>query len=303
MRPGNKRVFMSPNLRKPPWLKRKIPAAGQFGSVARTLNDLCLHTVCQEAHCPNMGECYGEGTATFLLLGPSCTRNCAFCAVEPSKPAPISPAEPKNTADAVARMELDFCVLTMVTRDDLPDGGAAHVAETIREIKSARPGLGVEVLISDLKGSHEALKTVLAVQPEVLNHNVETVPRLYKTVRPQADYRQSLEVIARASQYPRRPVTKSGIMVGLGESMEEILEVMKDLRNADCDLLTIGQYLAPSSKHHPVVRYVPPEEFEELAREADKMGFKACASGPYVRSSYKAAAMFKKAESHYSEPN
>jgi lipoic acid synthetase len=281
--------------RKPPWLRRKIAAPGKSGQVNLLLHDLSLHTVCQEAHCPNQGECYAQGTATFLLLGPACTRNCAFCAVQHQGHRPPDPGEPGRTAEAVARMGLNYCVLTMVTRDDLPDGGARHVAETITAIRRACPGALIEVLISDLGGDPEALEVVLAARPEVLNHNVETVPRLYPAVRPQAGYRRSLELIGRAQAAPSRPVTKSGLMVGLGETREELQAVFHDLRAAGCDLLTLGQYLAPSDRHHPVVRFVPPEEFEELADDARRLGFKACASGPYVRSSYQAAELYQQA--------
>ncbi|MEW5721503.1 MAG: lipoyl synthase [Thermodesulfobacteriota bacterium] len=282
-------------LRKPPWLRRRIPPAGLAGDVARALGDLSLHTVCQEAHCPNLGECYGRGTATFLLLGPACTRNCSFCAVSHRPVSPPRPDEPEDTAEAARRLKLDFCVLTMVTRDDLADGGAGHVARTIRAVRAKCPGVGLEVLVSDLGGDAAALETVLAARPEVLNHNVETVPRLYPRVRPQAAYRRSLDLLARADEYRPRPVTKSGLMLGLGETREEVLAVMDDLRAAGCDALTLGQYLAPSEDHHPVVRFLPPEEFEDLAREAETRGFTACAAGPYVRSSYQAAQVYQKA--------
>ena len=281
--------------RKPHWLRRKIAAPGKSGSVNLLLHDLSLHTVCQEAHCPNQGECYAQGTATFLLLGPACTRNCTFCAVQHQGQVPPDPGEPGRTAEAVKRMGLDYCVLTMVTRDDLPDGGARQVADTIAAIREACPGTLIEVLISDLKGDPGALDVVLDARPEVLNHNLETVPRLYPTVRPQAIYRRSLELIARVRAAPARPVTKSGLMVGLGETLEELRVVLHDLRDAGCDLLTLGQYLAPSDRHHPVVRFVPPDEFDQLAGDAERMGFKAWASGPYVRSSYHAAELYQQA--------
>ncbi|MBW2051753.1 MAG: lipoyl synthase [Deltaproteobacteria bacterium] len=280
---------------KPRWLSRKIPSPGLSSRVSGLLKDLSLHTVCQEAICPNQGECFGHGTATFLLLGPNCTRNCAFCAVKKERVVPPQETEPDRIAQAVSRMDLKFCVLTMVTRDDLPGGGAEHVANTIFALRNRCPDVGVEVLISDFGGSETALMTVLETQPEVLNHNIETVSRLYPEVRPQADYRRSLELLARADSYRPKLVTKSGMMLGLGETRDEVLEAMDGLRAAGCDLLTLGQYLCPSEKHHPVARYVPPEEFDELKTEALKKGFTDVASGPYVRSSYKAEDLFKRA--------
>ena len=287
---------MSVRQPKPVWLRRRLPATGQEPMVSRTLDDLSLHTVCQEAHCPNQMECYGHGTATFLLLGPNCTRGCTFCAVEKHKIARPDPREPAHVAQAVKKMGLEFCVITMVTRDDMPDGGADHVARTIRAVRELNPDTGKEVLISDLGGDPAALEKVLEARPEVLNHNIETIPRLYPTVRPQADFERSIELLARSAKYSQRPVTKSGLMVGLGEEFEEILATLEKLREADCDLLTLGQYLAPSDKHHPVVRYVPPEEFEQYAVEAKKMGFKGVASGPFVRSSYQAGELWQKAK-------
>ena len=239
---------------KPKWFRRPIPAVGSHDSVNETINRQALHTVCVEAHCPNRMECYGRGEATFLLLGPSCTRGCTFCAVDKSKPAPPDPAEPKRTAEAVVALGLKFCVLTMVTRDDLPDGGAEHVAQTIRAIRALKPSIGVEVLISDLGGDEAALRSVLAAKPEVLNHNVETVPALYPKVRPQADYRRSLELLQRAGARGDM-VTKSGLMLGLSESRKQVLEVMDDLRRVGCGLLTLGHYLAPSKDHHPVMAW------------------------------------------------
>jgi len=280
-------------LRKPPWLRRRLPAVGRTDEVCGTLEELHLHTVCVSAQCPNQGECFGRGTATFLLLGPNCTRRCRFCAVDKKAPLPVDPEEPAHTAQAARRLGLRFCVLTMVTRDDLPDGGAAQVARTIEAIRQAIPGAGVEVLISDLGGDAAALETVLAARPEVLNHNLETVPRLYGEVRPQADYQRSLEVIRRAAR--RGFVTKSGLMLGLGEERGEVEAVLKDLRGAGCHLLTLGQYLAPSRHHLPVRRYPPPEEWEELRRLALEMGFLGVASGPFVRSSYQAEGLYRTA--------
>ena len=279
---------------KPKWLRRRIPAGGRHVSVCNTIKRQALHTVCVEAQCPNQMECFGRGEATFLLLGPSCTRRCTFCAVDKSKPAPPDPTEPGRIAEAVAALGLEFCVLTMVTRDDMADGGAEHISATIRSVRGVSPGLGIEVLISDLGGDAEALKTVLNAQPDVLNHNVETVPSLYSEVRPQADYQRSLELISRAGA--SGAVTKSGLMLGLSETPDQVIEVMRELRRADCRLLTLGQYLAPSDKHHPVMSWVTPEEFADYKREALNMGFSGVASGPYVRSSYQAGRLYRAAK-------
>jgi lipoic acid synthetase len=280
---------------KPPWLRRRIPAPGRNATVVAAVKGRGLHTVCEEAHCPNQMECFSRGTATFLLLGPSCTRRCTFCAVDKSSVQPPDPGEPFRTAQAVAQMELNFCVVTMVTRDDLPDGGAGHVIRTIEAIRKECPGIGIEILISDLAGNWDALERVLIARPEVFNHNLETMPRLYPGVRPKADYRRSLELLARAAAHVPPMVIKSGLMLGLGEKKHEVLQAMDDLRSSGCHLLTLGQYLAPSSKHHPIVRYVHPEEFDEYQREALKRGFLEVASAPLVRSSYKAAQLYNTA--------
>jgi len=280
---------------KPRWLSRRLPPAGQSRAVSELLAGLHLNTVCREAQCPNQGECYGRGTATFLLLGPTCTRRCAFCAVSKEAVTPPDADEPARVAKAVYRLGISYCVLTMVTRDDLPDGGAGHVAQTVTAIRDVCPGIRVEVLVSDFQADSKALDTVLAAGPEVFNHNLETVARLYTEVRPQADYSRSLEVLARARTLRPQSVTKSGLMLGLGEARSELLETLDDLREAGCDLLTLGQYLAPSTDHHPVIRYVPPEEFDQLAEEALKRGFVAVASGPYVRSSYEADRLYLQA--------
>jgi len=279
--------------RKPEWMIRKVPDLGKAEAVTDLLSDLSLNTVCQEAHCPNQGECYGKGTATFLLLGPGCSRNCTFCAVEKGRLSPPDMQEPLHIAEAVRRLKLRFCVLTMVTRDDLPDGGAVHVAASISRIRESCPPVGLEVLVSDLGGSDGALRTVLATGPDVLNHNLETVPRLYPVARPMADYDLSLRLLGRAGEYDPRPVTKSGLMLGFGETEDEVLGTMDDLRKVGCDVLTLGQYLAPSKQHHPVVRYVPPDEFDAFAAEAKAKGFKGVAAGPYVRSSFKAERLFR----------
>jgi lipoic acid synthetase len=277
---------------KPAWLRRRLPPPGRSATVIAAIRNRGLHAVCEEAHCPNQPECFGLGTATFLLLGPSCTRRCTFCAVDKSPVRKPDPDEPARIGEAVAQMELKFCVVTMVTRDDLSDGGARHVARTIEIIHQKCPGVGVEVLISDLDGNWRALDTVLGARPEVLNHNLETVPRLYPLIRPQADFQRSLDLLSRARAHMPPLVTKSGLMLGLGETKEEVLTAMDNLREAGCHLLTLGQYLAPSERHHPVVRYIPPEEFAEYKAEALAHGFYGAASAPLVRSSYRAEALY-----------
>jgi len=286
---------------KPPWLRKKIPAAGHHSEILTTIKEGALHTVCAEAKCPNQMECFSKGTATFLLLGPNCTRSCRFCAVGKQPVQPPDPDEPLRTARAVARMGVEFCVLTMVTRDDLPDGGAEHMARTIDTIRRKCPGVGVEVLISDLAGNHAALKTVLEARPEVLNHNIETVPRLYPAVRPQADYRRSIDLLAASKALVPQILTKSGIMLGLGETRDEVLQSMDDLIAAGCQLLTLGQYLAPSERHHPIIRYVTPEEFKDYQIAAEERGFSGVASSPFVRSSYRAGWLYQNALETISE--
>lgn len=278
---------------KPPWLRRRLPSAGHSASVISAIKNRSLHTVCEEAHCPNQMECYSIGTATFLLLGPGCTRRCTFCTVDKYHIHPPDPNEPKRIADALEQLNLNFCVLTMVTRDDLPDGGAEHIARTIEALRKVCPGIGIEVLISDLGGGRDGLRKVLESRPDVVNHNIETVPRLYPEVRPQADYRRSLKLLGRVSAYRPSMVTKSGLMLGLGETREELLKAMDDLREAKCHLLTLGQYLAPSDRHHPVIRYVPPDEFLEYKQEALSRGFLGVASAPFVRSSYEADKLYQ----------
>ena len=280
-------------LKKPPWLRRRLPASGKGAMVYQTLDDLHLNTVCESAMCPNRGQCFSEGTATFLLLGPDCTRSCRFCAVDKGKIKPPDPDEPQRVAQAAARFKLDYVVLTMVTRDDLPDGGAALVAESITRIKRALPHVMVEALISDLGGDEAALNTVLASEPEVLNHNLETIPRLYATVRPQAVYERSLKLLSRAARADF--ITKSGLMLGLGEELDEVAVVMDDLLEAGCKILTLGQYLAPSKKHLAIERYVEPDEFDQLKELALGKGFSAVASAPFVRSSYRAKELYEAA--------
>jgi lipoic acid synthetase len=257
-------------------------------SLGRELAEMGLHTVCQSARCPNLGECFGRGTATFLILGNACTRDCRFCAMEHGPPAAPDPEEPRRVAEAAKRLGLRFVVITSVTRDDLPDGGAAHFAATLHSLRELLPRARVEVLVPDFGGRPEAVQTVVAARPEVFGHNVETVPRLYPEVRPQADYRRSLEVLRLAAELAPQVVTKSGLMVGLGEEDEEVLAVLRDLRAAGVSAVTIGQYLQPTRGHALVVEYVHPEVFAAYARQAREMGFSRVMSGPLVRSSYQA---------------
>ena len=280
---------------KPRWLKRRLPSGPQYERIRHLIKDQCLSTVCKEAMCPNQFECFGKGAATFMILGDRCSRNCRFCAVGHGPQTMPDADEPRRVAEAVRTMGLSYCVLTSVTRDDLADGGAAHFAATIQAVRDRNPQTLIEVLIPDFQGNIEALATVLAARPEVLNHNLETVASLYPTVRPQADYVQSLEVLRRSKDISADVISKCGIMVGLGESREELVTLMRDLRTVRCDILTIGQYLQPSKAHLEVVRYLPPQEFAELEREALALGFGAVASAPFVRSSYQAETLFKRA--------
>ena len=281
---------------KPEWLRRKLPDPEALRKMRILLQRHGLNTVCQGALCPNQGECFGQGTATFLILGKTCTRNCTFCAIptEERPPAP-DPDEPRRIARAAAELGLKHVVITSVTRDDLADGGASHFARTVGALREIALDIVVEVLIPDFQGSAEALRRVMGSGPDILNHNLETVPRLYPEVRPQAVYSRSLDLLQRAKSMAPAGITKSGLMLGLGEEREEVRRAMADLREVSCDLLTLGQYLRPSGRHHPVVRYVPPEEFEELRVEGEKLGFKAVFSAPLVRSSFHAAEIFKKA--------
>ena len=275
--------------RLPEWLTVKAPKQGVYEEMADYLKSLGLHTVCQSAGCPNIGECFSNKTATFMILGDTCTRNCGFCGVRHGDPLAVDPDEPKHVAEAAAKMGLKYIVVTSVTRDDLPDGGASHFAETIRRIKVAIPEAKVETLIPDFGGDKAALKTVLEAEPFVLNHNVETVPRLYTSVRPQANYKRSLALLETAKEKKPSIYMKSGLMVGLGESKEEVSEVLRDIRGVGCDIVTIGQYLQPSKNNLPVVEYIPPALFDEYKTIGDAMGFLHVASGPFVRSSYHAA--------------
>lgn len=272
--------------RRPHWLKVKLTGSDDFYKVKRLIRDQGLHTVCQSARCPNQGECWGNRTATFLILGDVCTRNCGFCAIDHDRPLPPDADEPRRVAAAVVHLGLSFAVVTSVTRDDLEDGGAGHFAVTIREIRSAAPDCQVEVLIPDFSGSSEALQTVLDASPQVLNHNIETVPALYPIVRPQAKYERSLELLRRASQ--QGACTKSGLMLGMGESPAQVQSSLQDLRQTGCQILTIGQYLPPSRHHLPVDRFVEPDEFDRLKEYGLSIGFSHVESGPLVRSSYHA---------------
>lgn len=272
-------------------MKRPIAREGSYDSVKDLMERLELHTVCQSAKCPNQGECFASGTATFLIMGDACTRGCRFCAVETRVPGPLDPEEPARLAEAVLALRIKHVVITTVTRDDLPDGGAAHFVATIAAVREASPGTRIEVLTSDFGGRLEDVDTVADALPDVFNHNLETIPRLYAEVRPGAGYERSLAVLARVkARHPKMP-TKSGLMLGLGETRDEVVSVMNDLRDAGCDMLTLGQYLRPSSKHLPVAEFVSPEMFDALAAEAEAIGFSAVASAPFVRSSYHAGEM------------
>ncbi|MCL5271365.1 MAG: lipoyl synthase [bacterium] len=273
-------------LRKPPWLKARLSCGAGTRAVREIVAGRNLHTVCESAHCPNQGECWGHGTATFLINGNVCTRRCTFCAIGAGRPGPLDAEEPRRVAQAAAAMGLAFVVVTSVTRDDLPEGGAAAFAETIGELRDRIPGVRVEVLIPDFQGRAEALDTVFAARPDVLNHNIETVPRLYRAIRPQANYERSLDVLRRAAAAGL--VAKSGLMLGLGEAEGEVEQALRDLRASGCEAVTIGQYLRPSKEHHPVVRYVTPAEFDRWGEAARAMGFRAAQSAPLVRSSYHA---------------
>ncbi len=273
-------------LKRPEWLKIKPPLGENYANIKRMTRAKALHTVCESARCPNIAECWGRGVATFMILGDVCSRDCKFCAIAAGKPQKPNPSEPESVAESIRAMGVSHAVITSVTRDDLPDGGAVHWAETIKTIKKLNPNVTVEVLIPDFKGDKKLLDIVLEAEPDVLNHNVETVPRLYKTVRPQADYARSLEVLRYAASQGFR--TKSGLMVGLGERKEEIFSVFDDLRMRGTKIATIGQYLSPSKKHLPVDRYVEPKEFAEYKKYGKKIGFEFVASAPLVRSSYQA---------------
>ncbi len=277
-------------MRLPDWVRTGSTAGGR--ETRRTLRSLGLSTVCEEARCPNKGRCFEKPTATFLILGDSCTRSCGFCSVDSSRPSPPDPSEPARVALASKALRLRYVVITSVTRDDLPDGGAAHFAETITMVRSSLPGAKIEVLTPDFQGDEGALKKVLDASPDVFNHNIETVPRLYPVVRPQADYSRSLRVLRAAGEIAPSIPVKSGLMVGLGETFDEVLSVMRELRSAGCEVLTVGQYLRPGRRNLPVVEYIHPDLFERYREAALRIGFTRVASGPLVRSSMDAEEMY-----------
>ncbi len=274
--------------RHPDWIKVRAPGSLNYLRLKRILREHKLHTVCEEARCPNIGECWGHNTATFLILGDICTRGCRFCAIGKGKPSLLDPEEPRNVGLVVKDLGLEHIVVTSVDRDDLPDGGSAHFAKTVFWIKTFKPSIRVEVLIPDFKGDHTALETVVRSGIDILNHNMETVPRLYKKVRPGAVYQRSLAVLKAAKEIRRDILTKSGLMLGVGETLGEVMGTLEDLRRHDCDIVTLGQYLQPSTDQLPVERYVTPDEFRQLKAEAEKLGFRHVESGPLVRSSYHA---------------
>jgi len=279
--------------RLPHWLKKRIPNMKSVEEMEKILRDHNLQTVCESALCPNLGECFNRKTATFMILGNICTRNCSFCAVKKGKPFPLDENEPKNIAKVVNLLKLSHVVITSVTRDDLEDGGSNQFADCIKEIKKLKPNPSIEVLIPDFGGNFKNLNIVLAYFPDVLNHNIETVSRLYTEVRPSADYNISLRILEKAKEYSKNIIVKSGFMVGLGETWEEILNLLRDLVNLDSDIVTIGQYLQPSNKHIPINKFYTPDEFARLKQIALNMGIKYVESGPFVRSSYKASDALK----------
>jgi lipoyl synthase len=282
-------VTIEPQRQRPAWLRAPAPAGDNYRELKELVQTLQLHTVCESAACPNIGDCWNRRTATFMILGNVCTRRCGFCAVQKGGPLPVDYDEPRRVAEACAALGLKFAVITSVNRDDRKDGGAELFALTIRAIRERVPGCGVEVLVPDFQGSHAAMDVVLDGRPDILNHNTETVPRLYRQVRLGARYERSLDMLAYVKKAVPVTPTKSGLMLGLGETLEEVAAVMRDLRAANVDILTLGQYLRPSAKHLPIIRYVPVEEFAELKRLGYEMGFRHVESGPLVRSSYHAA--------------
>jgi lipoic acid synthetase len=278
---------------KPTWLRRKLPSGPEYEQIRSMIGKGQLHTVCQEANCPNQFECFSARTATFLIMGATCTRGCRFCNIEGGRPGPLDLDEPRRVAEAAAKMNLRYVVVTSVTRDDIADGGSGHFAATIRALRETIAGVQVEVLIPDFQGDRSALETVLAARPDVLNHNMETVERLYAAVRPQADYGQSLQLLARVRSIDPAIPAKSGIMLGLGETEAEVRQTITDIYRSGCRLMTVGQYLQPTPKHLPVAEFIPPEAFDRWRRLAMDMGFEKVASGPFVRSSYHAGEMFR----------
>jgi lipoic acid synthetase len=277
-----------PRRRHPDWIRVKIPSGETYHSIKKLMRSKSLHTVCEEARCPNIGECWGAGTATFLIMGDICTRSCGFCDIKTGRPLPLDFAEPQRVAEAVRNMDLKHVVITSVNRDERQDGGAPIFAGCIEKIREVQPGCSIEVLIPDFKGDIDALKIVMDARPEILNHNVETVPRLFKKVQPQDKYEWAMNTLTNAKQLDSEVLTKSGIMVGLGETFDEVTAVMADLRQCGVDILTIGQYLQPSKKHLPLERYYHPDEFARFKEIGEAMGFRWVESGPFVRSSYHA---------------
>ena len=282
-------VTIEPQRSRPNWLRAPAPVGENYAQLKQLVQDLKLHTVCESAACPNIGDCWNRRTATFMILGNVCTRRCGFCAVQKGGPLPVDYDEPRRVAEACAALGLKFAVITSVNRDDRKDGGAELFALTIRAIRERIQDCGVEVLVPDFQGSHAAMDMVLEAAPDILNHNTETVPRLYRQVRLGARYERSLDMLAHVKRVAPRTPTKSGLMLGLGETLDEVVAVMRDLRAASVDILTLGQYLRPSPKHLPIIRYVPVEEFAELKRLGYEMGFRHVESGPLVRSSFHAA--------------
>jgi lipoyl synthase len=274
--------------RRPPWIKVRAPQGENYERVYGLMREQSLHTVCEEAQCPNLGECWGRGTATFLMMGDTCTRSCGFCDIKTGRPSPLDWAEPNRVAESVRALGLRHVVITSVNRDERADGGAPIFAMVIKRIRQLQPGCSIEVLIPDFKGNEAALKIVMDAQPEILNHNVETVPRLFKKVQPQDKYEWAMKTLTNAKQMDPLVLTKSGIMVGLGETFDEVVEVMRDLVNCGVDILTVGQYLQPSKQHLPVERFYLPEEFDRVQEVGKQLGFKWVESGPLVRSSYRA---------------
>ncbi len=277
----------------PQWLVKRSFDISQLHDIKTLLRKKGLHTVCEEARCPNIGECFKKPTATFMIMGDTCTRNCRFCAVTHGSPEPLVKEEPLRIAEAVNELKLKHVVITSVTRDDLPDGGASHFARTVEEIRNLNNNVTIEVLVPDFKGSEDSLSIVCKSEPHIVNHNLETIPRLYRDVRPEADYMRSLRLLKKVKELSSGIVTKSGIMVGLGETDEEVIAVLKDLRSFGCEMVTIGQYLSPTKESFPVKEYVSPEIFEYYRKKAEAMGFKNAASAPFVRSSYLAEEQTK----------
>jgi lipoic acid synthetase len=281
-----KNIEMNGKIRRPDWLKVRLGSGETYTGVRKLVSDEKLHTVCESARCPNIGECWSRKTATFMILGDTCTRSCRFCNIKTGQPTHFDNEEPKRVAEAVQKLKLKHAVITSVTRDDLNDGGAAMFSETIQAIRNASPSCSIETLIPDFKGNMDALQMVLDAKPDILNHNIETVERLQRAVRVQATYSRSLAVL----QYSKEKgmITKSGLMVGLGETKEEVIQTMKDLRAIDCDIITIGQYMPPTKEHYPLTRFYTPDEFKDLKEKAKELGFEYVESGPFVRSSYHA---------------